>query len=90
MPKVRKRHWYIVFRMGKAEPSYLINAFSESAIRRALLFDKKYYKVLPCKVWWLAKIMCGNPIDLSETTDLAPNHWLMQNEEVVYHVWILN
>ena len=90
MPKVRKRQWYCVWRMGNAEPTYLVSAFSVSSVIRGLGLVSSPYKVLPAKVWWLAKVMSGEPCRLSEITDLAPNTWLMVNEGVVYQVIILN
>ena len=90
MAKVRKRHWYIVFRLGQAEPYYFVSALSASSVYRNLVLHKKVYKVLPAKVWWLAKVMSGNPVRLTETTDLAPNGWLMLNDGIAYQVIILN
>lgn len=90
MPKVRKRKWYLVWRLGNPEPTYFVSAFSVSSVVRGLNLLPSQYKILPGKAWWLAKIMSGEPCGLPEVTNLAPATWLMVNDGVVYQVFILN
>lgn len=89
MANAHKRKWYAVYIKGDDELYYLISALSIRGIHIYLRNKLRKYIVIQAKEFHFAKVFSGELYDLPRTDALAPNHWSMQNDDVIYNVVIL-
>lgn len=58
----RKRHWYIVRRLGSAKISCLLSAFSKDHIKRKAALNEEDVIIERAKRWQIVKVFSGSPI----------------------------
>lgn len=85
-----ERQWYGVYWLGDSEPTWFVSALSIDSVYKHLSVTDKVCRVVPAKVWMLAKMLSGRPIMLPSIKDIAPNFWDMVTEGHTVKVGILD
>ena len=76
----KNRCWYIGRCIGSDKIEFLVSAFSERQVRKAIKHTEPMYKVSVALAWQLSKVFSGVPFLSSHIEDLAPQDFIMDNE----------